>query len=163
VIGSPRARAALAGERSRHQTWRSCIGSSRSCVHITPKKQPESGRPAPGHCATAPRSALALCSPPGSGISSEPSMGHAFVRTYKNTWHLDEMVVASRGEPYLLWRADDKHGAELHTLQRKAERQSHGQTRQQPAIEEQGVAASAPAELTSSTSWPAIELGRAPG
>jgi putative transposase len=28
-------------------------------------------------------------------------------------WHLDEMFVTLRGEPYLLWRAVDKHGAEL--------------------------------------------------
>ncbi|KVV31685.1 transposase [Burkholderia cepacia] len=30
-----------------------------------------------------------------------------------STWHLDEMVVSLRGEPYLLWRAVDEHGAEL--------------------------------------------------
>jgi putative transposase len=30
-----------------------------------------------------------------------------------NTWHLDEMFVTLRGEPYLLSRAVDEHGAEL--------------------------------------------------
>lgn len=29
------------------------------------------------------------------------------------TWHLDEVIVTLRGEPYLLWRALDQHGAEL--------------------------------------------------
>jgi len=29
------------------------------------------------------------------------------------TWHLDEVFVTLRGEPYLLWRAVDQHGAEL--------------------------------------------------
>ncbi|MGO4157018.1 IS6 family transposase [Cupriavidus sp. YAF13] len=32
------------------------------------------------------------------------------------TWHLDEMFVMLRGEPYLLWRAVDEHGAELDIL-----------------------------------------------
>jgi putative transposase len=31
-------------------------------------------------------------------------------------WHLDEMFVTLRGEPYLLWRAVDEHGAELDVL-----------------------------------------------
>ncbi|MEM5332121.1 IS6 family transposase, partial [Paraburkholderia sp. JHI2823] len=30
-----------------------------------------------------------------------------------STWHLDEMFVTLRGEPYLLWRAVDEHGTEL--------------------------------------------------
>ena len=30
-----------------------------------------------------------------------------------STWHLDEMFVALRGEPYLLWRAVDEQCAEL--------------------------------------------------
>jgi putative transposase len=30
-----------------------------------------------------------------------------------STWHLDETFVILRGEPYLLWRAVDGHGAEL--------------------------------------------------
>jgi hypothetical protein len=30
-----------------------------------------------------------------------------------STWHLDEMFVTLRGEPYLLWRAVDEHDAEL--------------------------------------------------
>ena len=36
-----------------------------------------------------------------------------------NTWHLDEMFVTLRGEPYLLWRAVDEHGAELDILVKK--------------------------------------------
>jgi len=36
-----------------------------------------------------------------------------------NTWHLDEMFVTLRGEPYLLWRAVDEHGAELDILVQK--------------------------------------------
>src|SRR5258705_12768932 len=30
-----------------------------------------------------------------------------------STWHLDGMFVMLRGEPYLLWRAVDEHGAEV--------------------------------------------------
>jgi putative transposase len=37
-------------------------------------------------------------------------------------WHLDEMFVTLRGEPYLLWRAIDEHGAELDVLGAKAAR-----------------------------------------
>jgi putative transposase len=33
-----------------------------------------------------------------------------------STWHLDEMFVTLRGEPYLLWRAVDEHNAELDIL-----------------------------------------------
>ncbi|WP_186144624.1 IS6 family transposase [Burkholderia gladioli] len=29
------------------------------------------------------------------------------------TWHLDELFVKLRGEPYVLWRAVDEHGTEL--------------------------------------------------
>lgn len=36
-----------------------------------------------------------------------------------STWHLDEMFVNLRGEPYLLWRAVDEHGAELDVLVQK--------------------------------------------
>lgn len=36
-----------------------------------------------------------------------------------STWHLDEMFVTLRGEPYLLWRAVDQHGAELNVLVQK--------------------------------------------
>ncbi|MEM5317017.1 IS6 family transposase [Paraburkholderia sp. JHI869] len=36
-----------------------------------------------------------------------------------NTWHLDEMFVTLRGEPYLLWRAVDEHGTELDVLVQK--------------------------------------------
>jgi putative transposase len=35
------------------------------------------------------------------------------------TWHLDEVFVALRGDPYLLWRAIDQHGAELDILLQK--------------------------------------------
>jgi putative transposase len=35
------------------------------------------------------------------------------------TWHLDAMFVTLRGEPYLLWRAVDEHGAELDILLQK--------------------------------------------
>ncbi|KVZ82217.1 transposase [Burkholderia ubonensis] len=35
------------------------------------------------------------------------------------TWHLDEMAVSLRGEPYLLWRAVDEHGVELDVLLQK--------------------------------------------
>jgi transposase-like protein len=44
--------------------------------------------------------------------------GAAFARCVKtargkpgSTWHLDEMFVTPRGEPYLLWRAVDEPGA----------------------------------------------------
>jgi hypothetical protein len=33
-----------------------------------------------------------------------------------STWRLDEMFVTLRGEPHLLWRAVDEHGAELGIL-----------------------------------------------
>jgi len=36
-----------------------------------------------------------------------------------STWHLDEMFVRLRGEPHLLWRAVDEHGAELDILLQK--------------------------------------------
>ena len=35
------------------------------------------------------------------------------------TWHLDEVFVTLRGEPYLLWRAVDQNGAELDILLQK--------------------------------------------
>ena len=35
------------------------------------------------------------------------------------TWHLDEVFVKIAGEPYLLWRAVDQHGAELDILLQK--------------------------------------------
>jgi len=43
-----------------------------------------------------------------------------------STWHLDEMFVTLRGEPHLLWRAVDEHGAEL-GAGTKAARQGSGQ------------------------------------
>lgn len=52
--------------------------------------------------------------------------GAAFARRVKaarrkpgGTWHLDEMYVTLRGEPWLLWRAVDQHGAELDILLQK--------------------------------------------
>ena len=36
-----------------------------------------------------------------------------------STWHLDEMFVTLRGEPYLLRRAVEEHGAELDVLVQK--------------------------------------------
>ncbi|MBU9247061.1 IS6 family transposase [Burkholderia multivorans] len=35
------------------------------------------------------------------------------------TWHLDELFVKLRGEPYVLWRAVDEHGIELDVLLQK--------------------------------------------
>ncbi|KAG8148724.1 IS6 family transposase [Burkholderia catarinensis] len=35
------------------------------------------------------------------------------------TWHLDEVFVTLRGEPWLLWRAVDQHGVELDILLQK--------------------------------------------
>ena len=40
-------------------------------------------------------------------------------RKPRSSWHLDEMFVTLRGEPYLLWRAVDEHGAELDALLQK--------------------------------------------
>jgi len=40
-------------------------------------------------------------------------------RKLGSTWHLDEMFVTLRGEPYPLWRAVDEHGAELDILLQK--------------------------------------------
>src|SRR5260370_35066911 len=36
-----------------------------------------------------------------------------------STWHLDEMFVTLRGEPHLLWRPVDEHGAKLDILPQK--------------------------------------------
>ena len=36
-----------------------------------------------------------------------------------STWRLRDMFVTLRGEPYLLWRAVDEHGAELDVLVQK--------------------------------------------
>src|SRR5258708_236841 len=36
-----------------------------------------------------------------------------------STWHLDEVFVTLRGEPYLLWRPVDQHGAKLNILLQK--------------------------------------------
>src|SRR5579863_488583 len=54
-----------------------------------------------------------------------------------STWHLDEMFITLRGEPYLLWRAVDEHGVELDILLQKRARQGRRQTflRASPALE----------------------------
>jgi putative transposase len=44
-----------------------------------------------------------------------------------STWRLDEMFVTLRGEPYLLWRAVDEHGAELDILLQKRRDQAAAQ------------------------------------
>ena len=36
-----------------------------------------------------------------------------------STWHLDELMLKLRGEPYVLWRAVDEHGTELDVLLQK--------------------------------------------
>ena len=36
-----------------------------------------------------------------------------------STWHLDEMFITLRGEPYVLWRAVDEYGIELDILLQK--------------------------------------------
>ncbi|WP_323123696.1 IS6 family transposase [Burkholderia alba] len=40
-------------------------------------------------------------------------------RKLGSTWHLDEMFVTLRSEPYVLWRAVDKHGVEIDILLQK--------------------------------------------
>ncbi|VWD64609.1 IS element transposase [Burkholderia lata] len=40
-------------------------------------------------------------------------------RRPSSTWHLDEVFVTLRGEPYVLWRAVDQHGIELDILLQK--------------------------------------------
>jgi transposase-like protein len=40
-------------------------------------------------------------------------------RKHGSTWHMDEVFVTLGGEPYLLWRAVDEHGAELDALAQK--------------------------------------------
>ncbi|HKR42485.1 MAG TPA: IS6 family transposase [Paraburkholderia sp.] len=45
--------------------------------------------------------------------------GKAARRKLGTKWHRDEMFVTLRGEPYLLWRAVDEHGAELDILLQK--------------------------------------------
>ncbi|MEM5386765.1 IS6 family transposase [Paraburkholderia phymatum] len=40
-------------------------------------------------------------------------------RQLGSTWHLDEVFVSLRGEPYVLWRAVDQHGIELDILLQK--------------------------------------------
>mgnify|MGYP001080539247 CR=1 FL=1 len=40
-------------------------------------------------------------------------------RPVGRTWHLDEMQISLRGQPYFLWRAVDEHGTELDVLLQK--------------------------------------------
>ncbi|UIF88379.1 IS6 family transposase (plasmid) [Cupriavidus necator] len=56
------------------------------------------------------------CDKFGAGFASRVK---ATRRKPGSTWHLDEMFVTLRGEPYLLWRAVDEHGAELDVLLQK--------------------------------------------
>ena len=57
-----------------------------------------------------------LCHKFGAGFAQ---CAKAVRRKPGSTWHLDEMFVTLRGEPYLLWRAVDEHGAELDVLVQK--------------------------------------------
>src|SRR5260370_7560594 len=64
--------------------------------------------------------------PGGKGVVHVDKFGKGFADRVKaarrkpgNTWHLDEMFVTLRGEPYLLWRAVDEHGVELDILVQK--------------------------------------------
>ncbi|BCF94919.1 hypothetical protein PPGU16_79860 (plasmid) [Paraburkholderia largidicola] len=56
------------------------------------------------------------CNKFGAGFASQ---ARAARREPGTTWHLDEVFVKLRGEPYLLWRAVDQHGAELDVLLQK--------------------------------------------
>jgi putative transposase len=56
------------------------------------------------------------CEKFGAGFASRVKAAR---RKAGSTWHLDEMFVTLRGEPYLLWRAVDEHGAELDILLQK--------------------------------------------
>ncbi len=56
------------------------------------------------------------CDKFGAGFASRVK---ATRRKPGSSWHLDEMFVTLRGEPYLLWRAVDEHGAELDVLLQK--------------------------------------------
>src|SRR5258708_3960261 len=49
----------------------------------------------------------------GAGFADRVKADH---RRFVTTSHLDEMCVTLRGEPYLLWRAADKHGAARHPV-----------------------------------------------
>jgi putative transposase len=63
------------------------------------------------------------CEKFGAGFASRVEAAR---RKTGSTWHLDEVFVTLRGEPYLLWRAVDEHGAELDMLSQT--RQSRRQT-----------------------------------
>lgn len=56
------------------------------------------------------------CEKFGAGFAQRAKAGR---RKPGSTWHLDEMFVTLRGEPHLLWRAVDEHGAELDVLVQK--------------------------------------------
>src|SRR5260370_8256679 len=53
------------------------------------------------------------CDKFGAGLARR---GKAARRKPGSTWHLDEMCVTLRGEPYLLWHPVDDHGTELDIL-----------------------------------------------
>lgn len=52
----------------------------------------------------------------GAGFAHQVKAVH---RETDTTWHLDEVFVTLRGEPYVLWRAVDQHGIELDILLQK--------------------------------------------
>jgi AcrR family transcriptional regulator len=52
-------------------------------------------------------------------IAARAGVSKGTLYLYCSTWHLDEMFVTLRGDPYLLWRAVDQHGAELDILLQK--------------------------------------------
>ncbi|KAA0996114.1 IS6 family transposase [Paraburkholderia panacisoli] len=56
------------------------------------------------------------CDKFGTGFAHRVKAGR---RKPGSTWHLDELFVTLRGEPYVLWRAVDEHGAELDILLQK--------------------------------------------
>jgi putative transposase len=56
------------------------------------------------------------CDKFGAGFAQR---ANAVRRKPGSTWHLDEVFVTLRGEPYLLWRAVDENGAELDVLVQK--------------------------------------------
>jgi hypothetical protein len=77
-------------------------------------------------CTTVSHQYAAICAQPNSVRNGRrwcDKFGTGFARRVKaarrkpgTTWHLDEVFVTLRGEPYLLWRAVDQHGAKLDIL-----------------------------------------------
>jgi putative transposase len=56
------------------------------------------------------------CDKSGAGFAHRVK---AVPRKLGSTWHPDELFVTLRGEPHVLWRALDGHGAELDILLQK--------------------------------------------